>query len=127
MKIKELMLNNWVLAGVTTQFPMQVIGIFNDIVYLDFEGNEGDVWEKKENDILPIPLTKELLIKNGFENINGNFFFFNKDFEINIHNNNFLYFINREDHDIAIEKPIKYVHQLQNILTMAGIEFNFKY
>ena len=26
--------------------PMQVVGIFQDgTVYLDFEGNEGDVWE----------------------------------------------------------------------------------
>lgn len=66
VKNKELMQGNWVLAGKKTQFPMQVVGIFSDVVYLDFEGNEGDVWEEKEEDLFPISITEELLEKNGF-------------------------------------------------------------
>ncbi|WP_303224025.1 hypothetical protein [Butyricimonas faecihominis] len=32
--------------------PMQVVGIFQDgTVYLDFEGNEGDVWEVNIKDL----------------------------------------------------------------------------
>ena len=63
---KELMLGNWVYEGELTQFPMQVVGIGTDYVYLDFEGNEGDIWEERPEDIQGIPLTGELLTKIGF-------------------------------------------------------------
>lgn len=67
VKINELMINDLVLAGKNTQFPMQVVGLFKDVAYLDFEGNEADMWEENETDIMPMPLTKEILINNGFE------------------------------------------------------------
>lgn len=63
---KELMLGNWVLAGKNTQFPMYVVGLFADMVYLDFEDNVGDMWEEREEDVFPMPLTEELFLKNGF-------------------------------------------------------------
>lgn len=67
----ELMLGNWVeyatgLNGEKRSIPMQVTGIFSDTVYLNFEGNEGDVWEEKEENLLGIPITEELLEKCGF-------------------------------------------------------------
>ena len=60
------MLGNWVYDGERTQFPMQVVGIGKDYVYLDFEGNEGDLWESTPEDLQGIPLTQELLTKIGF-------------------------------------------------------------
>lgn len=39
---KELMLGNWVYESERSQFPMEVVNIDKDMVYLDFEGNEGD-------------------------------------------------------------------------------------
>lgn len=60
------MLGNWVYAGDKTQFPMQVVGVFNDVAYLDFEGNESDMWEEEKEDMFPVPLTEEILLKNGF-------------------------------------------------------------
>lgn len=48
-------------------FPMRVTGIFSDVVYLDFEGNEGDVWEEKQDDLFPVEITDELLLKLGFK------------------------------------------------------------
>lgn len=48
-------------------FPMYVEAIFRDTVYLNFEGNEGDVWEEDIKDLVPIPLTEEILLKAGFE------------------------------------------------------------
>ena len=80
IKTKELMLGNWVLAGAKTQFPMYVTGIFDDVAYLDFEGNEGDVWEEEEEDMFPVPLTEEILLKNGFINMSDYY----KDKEGNI-------------------------------------------
>ena len=44
-------------------FPMIVVGLYstlkdlsNGIVSLDFEGNEGDMWEEEAKDLIPIRL-----------------------------------------------------------------------
>lgn len=135
MKIKELMLNNWVMAGAKTQFPMQVVGVFNDVVYLDFEGNEGDVWEEKENDILPIPLTEELLIKNGFVLDNGGYV---NEYSHIDERGKFVHVDFLDGKCIQVRASvlrqttliegyyIEYLHQLQNLLTLAGVEIQFK-
>lgn len=48
--------------GDRLSIPMQVIGIFSnlnkispkDTVYLDFEGNEGDVWEEEVQNLVKV-------------------------------------------------------------------------
>lgn len=135
IKTKELMLGNWVLAGAKTQFPMYVTGIFQDVAYLDFEGNEGDVWEEKEEDMLPVPLTEEILLKNGFIKM----YDYYKDKEDNIFirlGEDITTSIRVECLDRKPNKPTlskvnafnktKYVHELQNLLTLAGVEMEFK-
>lgn len=135
IKTKELMLGNWVLAGTKTQFPMYVTGIFQDVAYLDFEGNEGDVWEEKEEDMFPVPLTEEILLKNGFVKMSDYY----KDKEDNIFirlGEDITTSIRVECLDREPNKPTgsrvsafnktKYVHELQNLLTFAGIEMEFK-
>lgn len=62
----ELRIGNWVYDGERTQFPMQVVAIGKDWVYLDFPGNEGGVWEADIKDLRPIPITSEVLKKAGF-------------------------------------------------------------
>ena len=64
------MLGNWVYDGERTQFPMYVQTIGDDYVYLNFEGNEGDVFESTPEDLQGIPLTEKLLDDNGFT-LNG--------------------------------------------------------
>ena len=65
--VQDLCIGNWVYDGERTQFPMQVVAIGTDYVYLDFEGNEGDLWESTPNDVEGIPLTEELLERIGAE------------------------------------------------------------
>ena len=60
------MLGNWVYDGDKTKFPMYVQTIGDDYVYLNFEGNEGDVFESTPEDLQGIPLTQEVLTKIGF-------------------------------------------------------------
>jgi hypothetical protein len=60
IQVNELRIGNKVAVN---DFPMEVVAIFKDEVYLDFEGNEGDVWEEKFEDIQPIALTEDLLRK----------------------------------------------------------------
>ena len=67
--VQDLCIGNWVYDGELTQFPMQVVGIGKDYVYLDFEGNEGDLWESTPEDLQGIPITKELLEKNAFKDL----------------------------------------------------------
>lgn len=135
IKTKELMLGNWVLAGAKTQFPMYVTGIFDDVAYLDFEGNEGDCFEYKEEDMLPVPLTEEILLKNGFVKMSDYY----KDKEDNIFirlGEDITTSIRVECLDRKPNKPTasrvsafnktKYVHELQNLLTLAGVEMEFK-
>lgn len=64
IKAGDIMLNNWFHVN---GYPMYVDSIFRDTVYLEFEGNEGDVWEENIKDLKPIPLTEDILLKAGFE------------------------------------------------------------
>ncbi len=70
----DLMLGNWVefatgLHNDKRSIPMQVTGIFSDTVYLDFEGNEGDVFEEEEENLLGIPITEEVLQRSNLDKI----------------------------------------------------------
>ena len=44
LKIEDIRIG-MTLCDKKTKFPMQVVGIYADgTIYLDFKGNEGDVW-----------------------------------------------------------------------------------
>ena len=125
----ELRLGNLVYDGNYTKFPMQVETISKDYVYLDFEGNEGDVYECSNEEIKPIPITNELL-----KNLNM----------VIVLPAEPPYFINyikfeRVQNDNAIipstliseyetgSPAIKYVHQLQNmVFALSGEELEIK-
>lgn len=51
MKIIDLRIGD-IVCNKRTKFPMRVVGIYEDgTVYLDFEGNEGDVFEENYKDL----------------------------------------------------------------------------
>lgn len=51
MKITDLRIGD-IVCNHRTKFPMRVVGIYEDgAVYLDFEGNEGDVFEEECKDL----------------------------------------------------------------------------
>lgn len=122
------MLGNLVYESERSQFPMRVVNIDEKMVYLDFDANQGDVFDGRMEDICPIPLTEEILLKNGFkyDGIEKQFF--------SPHGFNYSLYIQKIGEDFywvqgyeqIFEKPINYVHQLQNILTIAGIDIDFK-
>lgn len=52
MEINELRIGD-IVCNNHTQFPMRVVGIYEDgTVYLDFEGNEGDIFEEDIKDLI---------------------------------------------------------------------------
>jgi hypothetical protein len=64
--VRDLTIGCYVYDGDRTKFPMYVQTIGEDYVYLNFEGNEGDVFESTPEDLLGIPITEKLLEDNGF-------------------------------------------------------------
>lgn len=66
MKCKELQIFDWVQDK--NGFQWQIIGVGDDYAYATFEGNESDPWEFNDKDDRPepIPLTPEILEKNGW-------------------------------------------------------------
>ena len=116
--VQDLCIGNWVYDGERTQFPMQVVGIGKDYVYLDFEGNEGDLWESTPEDLQGIPLTQELLTKIGFIECGPTLYQYQQgDIDIAVHLG-LRCAIERRLSGILLasftsESP-RYLHQLQN-------------
>lgn len=125
MKTNELRLGNWVEFE-DGGFPMQVVAIYDDSICLDFEGNNGDVWEEDGKDIAGIQLTDEILL--GCSDIIKKIGYFvfgvlNKNMELQpIRGGGYnLFFAGRYIH------PIRFVHELQNIyFALTGEELMIK-
>ena len=116
MLCKELMYEDWCcdLHG----FPMQITNVGEDYAYATFEGNEGDPWEfnDKDDQPEPIPLTAEILEKNGWWfNVEDMWLNEDVDFSIEKWNGKFqCYDINQ----IKLDS----VHQLQHALRLCGLD-----
>lgn len=89
-------------------------------------GADGEIYSI--NDIDPIPLTQEILEKNGFIEINDD----EKWYKMELEGNDFVGLENFEDYgwvfaavvfpNLITHLPIKYVHELQHALKLFGIE-----
>ena len=128
--VQDLCIGNWVYDGERTQFPMQVVGIGTDYVYLDFEGNEGDMWESTPNDVEGIPLKGELLEKIGFTFKDG---LWRHQLGVKVKPDVGFVSIENKDSEHWLYstsncKDIWYLHQLQNlvrIITKKELLINF--
>ena len=142
MKCRDLMVGDWITDNHGFQWQITVVG--NDYDYATFEGNEGDPWEFEDKDDQPQPIeiTAELLKANGWKVVVNKFcdeIYYERCFKDE--NGNHLEWMrgtltilldyekddDRVFSDIAV--PVKYVHQLQQVLRLAGmtdIANNFK-
>ena len=128
IKTKYLRLGNYVTNN--SGFTMYVVGIYEDTILLNFEGNKGEILDVKEKDLISIPITENRLLKCGFKkepNLDDTAEFIIGDFSIQRETyrnqkgkfkNEFRYWIQHINENgirkqIAIE--IKYLHQLQNL------------
>ena len=134
MKAKELQIGDWVATE--HDFPMQIVNVGEDYAYATFEGNEGDPWEldDKHSEPQPIEITDALLNTNGWKLHTFNFLgdtytsFLSKDENRNHlewrFRNLSIWFDYEKDNDgvyADIVIPCKYVHQLQQVLRLAGM------
>lgn len=122
MKATELRIGNWISDR--NMFEMEVSAVFKDEVYLDFEGNEGDVWEVSEGDLQPIPLTEEWLLKFGFKQCE-NYYWYRKG---NVFTNMMVANLcDTEDEEGFFVPNINTVHSLQNLyFALTGEELTIK-
>lgn len=142
MGTKDLMIGNWVYYTKKSQFPMRVVSLGEDYVYLDFEENEGDVFEPNLEDMQPIEVTEDFLLKNGFKkkeyNVSGYsstslhyMMFENGIFDINRFSNSigrdWHCHIENSDCDSIGSFDFQYVHEFQNgIRLITGKDMDVK-
>ena len=118
----DLRLGNWLYDSKPSGFPMQISALGKDWVQLDFEGNEGDVFENSDKEIYPIPITKELIVKSLNAEPLGD------DYSVKLGDYRYIYFRINNDGYISIDffnyddnseneicDGIRYVHELQNL------------
>ena len=134
IKCKELMVGD--LCRSEHGFPMQITNVGDDYAYATFEGFD---WELDDKDCQPLPIevTEELLKANGWKRESymmppfDSFvrtYYFVKD-EGNTHlelksNTLTIWFDYKENSDGVYSDiliPVKYVHQLQQVLRLAGM------
>ena len=133
MLCKELQYGDWCCSG--HGLPMQITNVGKDYAYATWEGNEGDPWEfdDKDDQPQPIPLTNDILRNNDWRErplvfsldysvLSYNFVKDEGDTHLEIKRDTLIIWFNYEKGlyaDIII--PIKYVHQLQQVLRLAGM------
>lgn len=135
IKCRALMVGDWV--SIPHGFAMQIVDVGEDYAYATWEGNEGDPWEfdDKDDQPHPIEITRELLEANGWEehsyyssfhNLSNYFFMKDKNgnhLELK-HGTLAIWNDHEPDNDGVYSDiliPIKYVHQLQQVLRLAGL------
>ena len=115
MKCRDLMVGDWCCSG--HGLPMQITNVGEDYAYATWEGNEGDPWEfdDKYDQPKPIPLTPEILEKNGWWfNVEDEWLHYEVNFTIEKFNGRFqCYDINQ----IKLDS----VHELQHALRLCGL------
>ena len=132
IKCKDFMYGDWCRNG--HGFPMQITNVGEDYAYATFEGNEGDPWEfdDKDNQPQPIEITDDILKQNKWE-VQGYTLLPNEHYYVKDEGGNYLLLSQGtlstqlacgEANDrvfSSVTVPCKYVHQLQQVLRLAGL------
>ena len=127
IKVNDLRIGNWLYYTHTAKHPMQVIGVRNDWVSLDFA-------ESREDEVNPIPLTEKLLKRLRFKNLGEEstrdtriLVFKKNEFYIGLDNGFWLLNHSNNSYYTFALRRLKYVHELQNAYyAMTGKELNIK-
>ena len=120
IKCRDLMVWDWV--SIPHGFAMQIVDVGEDYAYATWEGNESDPWEfcdKEGDEPEPIPLTPEILEKNGWKET---------EYWHEYKNGNTIIQCSLPDmqgviNEIEIKNfKCECVHQLQHLLRLCGLD-----
>lgn len=133
MRIEKLSIGDWVcaeqLCGVHKEPrltpPMKVVGLGELWVNLEIDSEQGDPFEFEPSEIRGVPITPEILEKNGFKK-NGEY----NEWNIGTWETPYLLGVSLERPAITIKwngssifiDQAKNVHQLQHAFCLAGVE-----
>lgn len=133
MKATELMIGDLVCLkdDIKCELPLKIDGVLTNDISLEGEGFLGGA----EGLIRPIPITPEILEKNGFERgvITPSKFYRNIDNERlmfcsygSCYGLGYVHWNESNDADIMhrleVQQPIMYIHQMQNALRLFGLD-----
>lgn len=132
MKPTELQIGNLVSFDTV---PFKVVGINPPYVDLSGNGNRLRQTDIHKEDLKPIPITKDLILKNGFimgQDYVLGYIFYEKEIDgyyitiktdcSNISEYNYVCHIDNADRCTIASADILYVHQLQNLLNLMDIK-----
>ena len=138
MKCREFQFGDWCCNEYG--LPMQMFDLGKDYAYATYEGDEGYPWlfsDNKDDQPQPIPLTNDILKKNGWEMKSymlppyASFirtYYFTKDegyTHLELKGNTLKIWFNYEKGNDGVYSDIviyvNYVHQLQQVLRLAGM------
>ena len=116
------MIMDWVLLDGT---PIQVAGLHNRKVGVHKRRRSIYCSWHSDGEFRPIPLTEDILVKNGFDKK-----YFDYDFSYDLYEDDNVSFVRLYDHGEGVfftetsggDIVITYVHQLQHLLRLCGIE-----
>lgn len=121
MKANELMIGDWVMINPISYYQVEQIRVeFGELrIYL-----KGTEVFATENEIMPIPLTPEILEKNGFDGVSV-YNWSDDIYLVSLYHWDIgkwevvIYNLDRDQ--FIIRLYITYVHQLQHALRLCGI------
>ena len=129
MKKSELKLGDWVLVGGSPIKIDELVEGIDALTLYDDETNE--IENYSYDDLSPIPLTEEILEKNGWEeddeiwgidytfgHLHIEFFSNGKEIEAMVSVT--------DDRDVCCLRQIKYIHELQHLLWALGMDDDLK-
>ena len=124
IKCKDLMYGDWCRNG--HGYPMQITNVGEDYAYATWEGNEGDPWEfdDKDDQPEPIPLTPEILEKNGFIKVNSQRYDYgypDTDCYVKVNPKKNMIHVNGRNANSNLYSH-SFVHELQRALRFCGLD-----
>ena len=126
MKASEICIGDWFKA-IDYNSPFRITAIYDDVVQTqaDYQSEIDGNWysEAEIKDLVPIELTEEILAKNGYKSTPGLDFYWLDDKKhccIKNYDGKRLFCYKQGINDIWL--VVKYVHQLQHLLRLCGIE-----
>ena len=116
MKPLELRLDNYVANE--HGFAMYIVDLARDMVYLEFQGNEGDIWECETKLLKPLPIEEypNVLIELGFN------YDKERDIHINLDEDKCIIYLKKSKdgmYDVfsgEVHGRVQYIHELQNFV-----------
>lgn len=123
MKASEICIGDWFKA-IDYNSPFRITAIYDDVVQTqaDYQSEIDGNWysEAYIKDLVPIELTEEILVKNGFDKDGRSKYYHDYILELELWDFNISW--SSVDGFRYEDIKLNYVHQLQHLLRLVGVQ-----